>query len=642
MYCLNCHHPLTAYAESCPGCGVYLPHLVRDFLPLGAHLQPGRYRISHYLGRGGFGLTYAAQDISLERRVAIKEFFLDQHMTRLPDQHTAHITSGVPAGSNRTDFLESSLQRFLREGRILARLNHAHIVRVLDFFRENETAYLVMEHLQGETLAQYQAERGPLPAAEVQQFASELVSALAAAHAQGVYHLDLKPENIFKTEQGLKLIDFGSARTAQARHNTQYTLTEAYAAPELLMPLGVKAGAYSDLYELGMVLYQWLTGRRPPDWNQQPFLDPVPLDLPEPWLSLLQAALHFDPSKRPGEITRWWQQAFPPALPLNHASSTAPAALKVCPYCAETIAASAEECYFCAEILVSVAAPAPQQVSQSAPAPLESPPDTAHLFTPITAPALAETIPGPERRVISLSGPDAEAVTLEFVWIAPGTFMMGSPQEELYRDAEESLHPVTLSRGYYLQTTPVTQRQWQAVMGHNPSRFRGEELPVENLSWHDCQAFVACLNALGAGVYRLPTEAEWEYACRAGTTTPFSHGHELNRTQANFNDRLTRPDGLRKRTTPVKSFRPNARGLYDMHGNVWEWCQDGYGPYPTGAVVDPQGLPSSLYRVLRGGSWRNLAGLCRSARRRTLPPEGAPLTVEGHNGDQGVRLVWLP
>ena len=196
---------------------------------------------------------------------------------------------------------------------------------------------------------------------------------------------------------------------------------------------------------------------------------------------------------------------------------------------------------------------------------------------------------------------------MEFALISPGTFLMGSPESEEDRSDDETQHEVTLTQGYYLQTTEVTQGQWQAVMGNNPSHFKncGENCPVENISWEDVQAFIQKLNQQERDYqYRLPTEAEWEYAARASTTTPFSFGNTLSTDQANYDS---------NRTTQVKSFPPNAWGLYDMHGNVWEWCQDWYGDYPSDSVTDPQGPPSGDHRVLRGGSWVSSARLCRSA-----------------------------
>ncbi len=220
-----------------------------------------------------------------------------------------------------------------------------------------------------------------------------------------------------------------------------------------------------------------------------------------------------------------------------------------------------------------------------------------------------------------------KSLGMEFVPISPGTFMMGSPESEEDRYKDEIQHEVTLTQGYYLQTTQVTQGQWQAVMGNNPSRFKncGEDCPVENVSWKRVQAFIKKLNKRESRYhYRLPTEAEWEYAARAGTTTPFSFGNTLSTDQANYNGNYPyagSPKGIyREKTTPVASFAPNAWGLYDMHGNVWEWCQDWYGDYPKGSVTDPQGPSSGDRRVLRGGGWVSSAGVCRSANRLRFTP----------------------
>jgi len=211
---------------------------------------------------------------------------------------------------------------------------------------------------------------------------------------------------------------------------------------------------------------------------------------------------------------------------------------------------------------------------------------------------------------------------MEFVYIKPGTFMMGSPSSESKRESDERQHRVTLTRGFYIQTTEVTQGQWERVMGNNPSRFKncGDNCPVENVSWKDCQAFIRKLNRMeGTDKYRLPTEAEWEYACRAGTDTPFSFGRCLSTDQANYDGNYPMPGcskgEYRKTTVRSASFPPNPWGLYDMHGNVWEWCEDRYGDYPSGSVTDPTGPSSGSYRVFRGGSWYSHARSCRSANR---------------------------
>jgi formylglycine-generating enzyme required for sulfatase activity len=168
---------------------------------------------------------------------------------------------------------------------------------------------------------------------------------------------------------------------------------------------------------------------------------------------------------------------------------------------------------------------------------------------------------------------------------------------------------------------PVTQAQWNQVMGENPSRFKGETLPVEQVSWDDCTAFCKRLSEREGKHYRLPTEAEWEWACRAGTTTPFHFGETILPQQANFDCNYVYGKGTpgtpRKQTTPVASFPANAWGLLDMHGNVWEWCLDWHGVYPGGESVDYQGPKAGTDRVIRGGAWNQIPRCCRSACRRS-------------------------
>ena len=223
--------------------------------------------------------------------------------------------------------------------------------------------------------------------------------------------------------------------------------------------------------------------------------------------------------------------------------------------------------------------------------------------------------PKPERKPGEII---TNTLGMKFAWIPPGTFMMGSPTNEASRQDNETPHKVTLTRCFYLGVHLVTQEQWQAVMGNNPSHFKGEKnLPVEQVSWDDCQKFIEKLRAKDKKPYRLPTEAEWEYACRAGTTTPFHFGKTISTDQANYDGTYTYGNGkkgkYREKPTPVGSFASNAFGLYDMHGNVWEWCEDWFGPYRKNDVVDRQVVNTGGYRVLRGGSWYFTPQDCRSA-----------------------------
>ena len=216
--------------------------------------------------------------------------------------------------------------------------------------------------------------------------------------------------------------------------------------------------------------------------------------------------------------------------------------------------------------------------------------------------------------------------------------MMGSPATEEDHQDDEKQHTVVLTKGFWLAETEVTQGLWQAVMGSNPSSFKkGAGYPVEKVSWEDCQEFIRKVNTSGKlppGVKAaLPTEAQWEYACRAGTQTVFHYGNSLSSRQANFDGRYPyggASQGVDKKSTvAVQSYQPNTWGLYDMHGNVWEWCADRYGEYGSGQQTDPPGAKDGRYRVLRGGSWNYHAWLCRSANRAWGWPDGRDFILIG-------------
>jgi formylglycine-generating enzyme required for sulfatase activity len=243
---------------------------------------------------------------------------------------------------------------------------------------------------------------------------------------------------------------------------------------------------------------------------------------------------------------------------------------------------------------------------------------------------VAEQIP-PQKTITNNIG-------MNFVLIPAGSFTMGSqlsPEEVAkryggkakYFKYEQPPHDVVITKSFYLQTTEVSQGQWKRIMGNNPSRFKncGEECPVEFVSWEEAQKFISKLNQMEeTKKYRLPTEAEWEYACRAKTTTPFFTGDCVPTDQANYNGNYPGkncPKGeYREKTVKVGSLQPNAWGLYDMHGNLWEWCQDWYDDYHSNSVIDPKGPAKGKYRVLRGGAWSRNAWSLRSAFRLDFGP----------------------
>ena len=202
---------------------------------------------------------------------------------------------------------------------------------------------------------------------------------------------------------------------------------------------------------------------------------------------------------------------------------------------------------------------------------------------------------------------------LDLALVPAGSFLMG--------DADTSpVHKVALTKPFYMGKYAVTQEQYEQVMGVNPSYFKGAKNPVETVSWDDAQEFCKRLGQATKQTVRLPTEAEWEYACRAGSQTEYCNGNGVEALKkvgwCSYDGNWGSAGG----TKPVGSFQPNAWGFYDMHGNVWEWCQDWYGDYAAKVAADPQGHVQGAYRVLRGGSWNSNPGTCRSALRSGFFP----------------------
>jgi len=225
---------------------------------------------------------------------------------------------------------------------------------------------------------------------------------------------------------------------------------------------------------------------------------------------------------------------------------------------------------------------------------------------------------------------------LTMIWVEPGTFMMGSPETEKGRAGNETQHKVSLTHGFYLGKYELSQAQWEKVMESDPSRFKGTDRPVENVSWNDAVAFCKKLTEMEKKVgrvpkgmaYQLPTEAQWEYACRAGTTTKYSWGDSINSSNANYYRKIGE-------TTPAGKYSANPWGFHDMHGNVWEWCADWWGVYTSGSVTDPEGPASGSNRIGRGGSWNCDGSVLRSALRNVNFPFHRNFAL-------GFRVGFLP
>jgi len=237
----------------------------------------------------------------------------------------------------------------------------------------------------------------------------------------------------------------------------------------------------------------------------------------------------------------------------------------------------------------------------------------------------------PQEREHTFSEDAAEftnVLGMKFIRINAGFFDMGSPENEAERDSAEVLHRIYISKTFYLQNTPVTQTQWQQILGKNPAHFQGADHPVEKVTWKDCEDFVTRLNTGGQFHYRLPTEAEWEYAARAGAQSAYFFGQNAH----DLTDYAWIKANSELSTQPVMQKKPNPWGLYDMYGNVREYCQDWYGPYQPRQEQDPDGPAKGTYKICRGGSWKFMPAHCRSASRHLMRPGVAV-------SDIGLRLV---
>jgi formylglycine-generating enzyme required for sulfatase activity/tRNA A-37 threonylcarbamoyl transferase component Bud32 len=525
-----------------------------EFLrPAGASDELGRlggYRVLRVLGRGGMGVVFLAEDL-IGRRFALK----------VMNPHTA---------------VETSRKRFLREARAAAALPaHAHIIPVHSSGEDNGVPFLVMPLLSGETLDKRLEREGALPTSEAVRIGREIAEGLAVAHGAGLIHRDVKPSNVWLEEPGgcVKLLDFGLAWAAGDEQRTKLTRdggvvgTPSYMAPEH----GMRAlDPRSDLFSLGCVLYEMATGRRAFDGEHV--------------LTVLARVANLTPPE---------PHAVRPAVPL---------------------AASG--------LIMELLAKDP-------------------AGRPATAEAVVQRLRAVEaaaaERTVRSAGITAHGI--ELVLVPKGAFRMGGGAGT----AGERV--VAITANFQIGVYPVTQGQWQAVMGHNPSWFsrqgRGEDLvkdlsdaelrdfPVEQVSWDEVQEFIRRLNQREDGGWRcrLPTEAEWEYACRGaarlpgGTMSPLECSWDfyfdrpakmLGAEQANFDGRF--PHGgagagpYLQRTSRVGQYPPNSLGIHDLHGNVWEWCQDAE--------------DGGSFRVIRGGSWYHPGNRCRAAARARREPSG--------------------
>ena len=599
----------------------------------GSTLQNGKYEIQRKLGQGGFGITYLALQRNLRRTVVIKEFFMDGHCTREGQTHQVMVATG-----GDRSLVDMFYDKFFKEACHIAQLEHPNIVSIIDVFEENSTAYYVMRYAPNGSLEAKVNREGFLSEAEATRYILKVADALRFVHEHKMTHLDVKPDNILLSEKDEPwLVDFGLSKqydyAGKATSFTPLGYSNGYAPIEQYMPGG--AGTFSpesDIYSLGATFYKLLTGVTPPNASSVAN-EGLPIQaLKDKGVSqqtiyvIFQAMEHLrkDRLHDMGSFIRLLSEEQAQTKPQSEEETEVSTKMDT-----EDAQHSPEQertnktenkrvinlVIVIATLVVCVAIVSLLKNT------IQASPNEEVEYT-------KDSIVADEPRAKEAKRIVVNDISFKMIPVEGGTFTMGATSEmEDPDDVEKPTHQVTLS-SYYIGETEVTQALWQAVMGSNPSDFKGDNLPVEMVSWNDCQTFISKLNALTGKKFRLPTEAEWEFAARGGNQSR----HTQYSGSSSIDDVAWYWSNYGSKAHPVKTKQPNKLGIYDMSGNVSEWCQDWYGDYSSYAQTNPTGASSGSERVVRGGSWGNFPRDCRSSKRFRNAPEDSGSTV-------GLRLV---
>lgn len=615
--CLNpdCLHQNLQEAKSCKICESKL--LLLD-----------RYRALRILGKGGFGRTFLALD-------ELK-----------PSKPLCVIKQFLPTVKSKSG-LKKAAELFEQEAISLDALGqHEQIPSLLAYFSQENRQYLIQEFIDGQNLAQELKSNGKLNEQQIREVLNDLLSVLQFVHSHQIIHRDIKPENIIrrKSDGKLILVDFGAAKNIEGV-DLSMTGTRigsaAYIAPEQAVG---KPKFASDLYGLGATCLHLVTNVCPTElfdiaegeWMWRDYLEDneISYELSRVLDKLVE-----------GATKRRFQSAEEVLNALD--SGVTPVTTRVLRSSSQVYSSAKKTAIATpqrhSQTVYSTAKFAATSSGSSGLKRQKNQPSVAQLNLKIFEFDAVTIIPnnsvgiGKKQKLQTQSRRGkakyitlnlGNRVTIDLVGIPGGRFLMGSPEEEAERGNEESpQHQVSIPP-FLMGKYPVTQAQWQAVMKNNPSRFVDKSNnPVEKVSWYDCLEFCEKLSAKIGRELRLPSEAEWEYACRGKTRTPFHFGVTLDTALANYNGEFAYAQGVegkyREKTTEVGSFPANGFGLYDMHGNVAEWCADSWHDDYECAPVDGSFWLSDNdkdNRILRGGSWLHLPGCCRSSHRLSASP----------------------
>ncbi len=630
-----------------------------------------RYKIIQSLGSGGFGDTYLAEDLDLP--VKPKPKCVVKHLSPKSSD------PGVLTIAQR--LFEREAATLYKLGK-----DSDQIPKLFAHFQEGTEFYLVQEYIEGQDISQELTPGKKLSESYTIALLKGILSALETAHQNNIIHRDIKPQNLMrrKSDNKIVLIDFGAVKEITVLTTYQKgttTFTVAVGTPGY-MPGEQSNGQpklSSDIYAVGMVGIKALTGKEPYNlqkdsktgnviWRNQAqvsnrlanILDKMvheyfpmryenatavlealglttspstPQPKPAPKVSQTKTVVakpQPQPNKSRRQILIWGGLAgggFVAAI-LSRGIGNKPSPENI-PTSQGNIPTSQPIPETTPENIPApqpIPETTPENISPPQPTPAPPPPPRPKFpiqtFNTVTVNRRGEIISRRQSQAQVMTENLGNGVSLEMVKIPGGRFLMGSPETEVERSSSESPQHYVDVPEFFMGKYPITQAQWEAVMGNNPSYFKGASRPVEKVSWYEATEFCQKLSEITGKKYSLPSESQWEYACRAGTTTPFYFGETITSELVNYDGRYPYADApkgkYREETTDVGIFPPNAFGLYDMHGNVWEWCQDvwhdNYNGAPTDGSAWETGENSNL-RLLRGGCWSYYSRSCRCARR---------------------------